>query len=101
MGSRLGKLPFSKELMPFRTISLPSGGQAVETAIENAIRVLVENDITQQHVVIRPDKSDIPEFLEDGSRFNAQISYVVVGASPSVPHSVDAAFTFIRDQSGK
>jgi glucose-1-phosphate thymidylyltransferase len=98
VGSRLGNLPFSKELMPVRTISFACGGGAVESAIENAIKVLVENDITQQHIVIRPDKSDIPEFLADGSHLHAQISYVVVGASPSVPHSVDAAFALVRER---
>jgi len=95
-GSRLGKLPFSKELLPLNLSGESTNGESTPVAIENAIASLVESDITCQHVVIAPGKWDIPAYLGDGTRLKACISYVVAESSPSVPHSLDAAYEFIE-----
>ena len=93
-GSRLGRLPLSKELLPVRLFGSASTGGSMECAIERAVSVLVDNDITRQYVVIRPGKWDIPSYLLDGSALGAQLAYLVAEASPSVPHSLDAAYPF-------
>lgn len=96
IGSRLGRLPFSKELLPVQiSDSTPAAG-AVECAIENAVNVLVSNDISQQFVILRPGKWDIPAYLLSGSHLNADIAYLLAEASPSVPRSLDAAYPFVR-----
>lgn len=95
-GSRLGRLPFSKELMPIAVRGRDSTREIIVTALENAISMLVENDITCQHVVIAPGKRDIPTYLGDGARLESSVSYHVVDASPSVPHSLDAAYALTR-----
>jgi len=95
-GSRLGKLPFSKELLPLKLSTDTSRAGGTPVAIENAIASLVESDITRQHVIIAPGKRDIPAYLGDGTRIKARISYHVAESSPSVPHSLDTAFEFIE-----
>ena len=96
IGSRLGRLPFSKELLPLRARDSDSAAGAVECAIENAVNVLVTNDISRQFVILRPGKWDIPAYLVSGSRLQADIAYLIADASPSVPVSLDAAYSFVQ-----
>jgi glucose-1-phosphate thymidylyltransferase len=96
IGSRLGRLPFSKELLPVRIGETDSAAGAVECAIDNAVKVLVENDISRQFVILRPGKWDIPAYLVSGSHLHADIGYLLADASPSVPKSLDAAYAFVR-----
>lgn len=96
LGSRLGRLPFSKELMPVRLHGSDGDRGLLDTAIGNAVATLAANDITCQYVVVRPGKWDIPAYLGDGARFGAALSYLVAEASPSVPHSLDVAYPFVR-----
>lgn len=95
-GSRLGKLPFSKELLPLRKTTESPFQSNTPVAIENAVGVLVDGDITCQHIIIASGKTDIPEYLGDGRRFGASISYHLADGSPSVPHSLDAAYPFVE-----
>lgn len=95
-GSRLGRLPFSKELLPIGFAGVAGPGRGVLVAIENAIASLVENGVTRQHVIIAPGKWDIPAYLGDGSQLEASISYLIADASPSVPHSLDVAHRFVE-----
>jgi glucose-1-phosphate thymidylyltransferase len=64
----------------------------IQPAIENSIRFLLECGAQQQHIVISPGKRDIPDYLGDGSQLGAGICYTTVADSPSVPHSLDAAY---------
>jgi len=96
IGSRLGRLPFSKELLPLQTSDSDTAAGAVQCAIENAVNVLVKNDISRQFVILRPGKWDIPAYLVNGSHLQADIAYLLADASPSVPVSLDAAYSFVR-----
>ena len=92
-GSRLPNLSGSKELLP-----LPGENDAgTQPAIEYSARFLLSCGITQQHVVIAPDKRDIPEFLGDGSRLGARLSYTEIAESPGVPNSLAAACGQVED----
>jgi glucose-1-phosphate thymidylyltransferase len=85
--SRLPNLPCSKELLP-----LPDENDVgTQLAIEYSVGFLLDCGIRRQHVVIAPAKRDIPEFLGDGSRLGARVSYTEIADSPDVPHSLAAA----------
>ena len=90
--TRLGELPYSKELLPVPDRGTGSVQPGTQIAIESTVRFLLECGVTQQGVVIAPAKQDIPNYLGDGSRLGASITYTVVANSPSVPHSLDAAY---------
>lgn len=93
--TRLGGLPYSKELLPVPNRGTGSVQATTQIAIESTARFLLKCGVFQQHVVISPEKQDIPDFLGDGSRLETSIAYTVVTNSPSVPHSLDAAYNSI------
>jgi glucose-1-phosphate thymidylyltransferase len=90
--TRLGELPYSKELLPVPDRGTGSVQAGTQIAIESTARFLLECGATQQRVVIAPAKQDIPNYLGDGSELGASIAYTVVADSPGVPHSLDAAY---------
>ena len=93
--TRLGELPYSKELLPVPDRGTGSVQPGTQIAIESTARFLLDCGVAQQHVVIAPAKQDIPNYLGDGSRLGASITYTVVANSPSVPHSLNAAYDSI------
>lgn len=93
--TRLGELPYSKELLPVPDRGTGSVQPGTQIAIESTARFLLECGVRQQHIVIAPAKQDIPSYLGDGSRLGASIAYTVVANSPGVPHSLDAAYSGI------
>jgi len=93
--TRLGELPYSKELLPVPDRGTGSVQAGTQIAIESTARFLLDCGVTLQHVVTAPAKQDIPNYLGDGSRLGASIAYTVVANSPSVPHSLDAAYDSI------
>ena len=62
-----------------------------QLAIEYSVRFLLSCGIEQQQLAIAPTKRDITEFLGDGSRLGARISYTEIAESPGVPYSLAAA----------
>jgi glucose-1-phosphate thymidylyltransferase len=96
LGSRLGRLPCSKELLPVRMPDTDAGSGRGMTAIDNAVGALVASDITCQYVILRPGKWDIPAYLGDGSRLGAALSYLVAESSQSVPESLNIAYPYVR-----
>jgi glucose-1-phosphate thymidylyltransferase len=82
--------------MPVRSRGIDQDPGAIEVAIENAVKLLAENGISRQFVIIRPGKWDIPAYLVNGSHLGADLSYLVADASPSVPHSLDTAHAFVQ-----
>lgn len=90
--TRLGNLPYSKELLPVPRRANSDTPDGLQLAIENSVTFLLDCGIQQQHVVIAPAKQDIPDFLGDGERLGAAISYTTIADSPSVPHSLAAAY---------
>jgi glucose-1-phosphate thymidylyltransferase len=95
--TRLGELPYSKELLPVPNRGTGLVQATTQIAIESTARFLLECGAAQQHIVIAPAKQDIPNFLGDGRRLGASITYTVVANSPSVPHSLDATYDSIAD----
>jgi glucose-1-phosphate thymidylyltransferase len=95
-GSRLGDLPFSKELLPLSD-SVPTSKPApCRVAIDNALETMASAGISETCIVIAPDKLDIPAHTGDGKRYGQRISYVIVEDSRNVPSSLDSAFFIAR-----
>jgi len=90
--TRLGELPYSKELLPIPARTDERDRAGIRLAIENSVRFLLECGIRRQHVIIAPAKQDIPAHLGNGEHLGASIGYTEILDSPSVPHSLDAAF---------
>jgi glucose-1-phosphate thymidylyltransferase len=86
--SRLPGIDGSKELLP---VPDPDGAGHL-AAIEFGLRILLDCGIAHQHVVIAPGKTDIPDYLGNGERRGVRLSYTTIADSPSVPHSLDAAY---------
>ncbi len=91
-GSRLGRLPFSKELFP---VDLTE--DKITVAAEHLMRGMKIAGISQFHLVIRKGKWDIPAYF--GSRFDDEvpIAYHLTTYGYGVPFSVHQAYSFIRN----
>ena len=98
--TRMGNLPFSKELLPLANKSdLPKDpGSDPAVAIDFALATLSEAGVGETCIVIAPGKWDIPAHTGDGSRSGQAIAYVLAEASPSVPASLDKAWVLTRDR---
>ena len=98
--TRMGDLPFSKELLPLADKSdLPRDpGSDPAVAIDFALATLSEAGVSETCIVIAPGKWDIPAHTGDGSRSGQAIAYVLAEASPSVPASLDKAWVLTRDR---
>ena len=98
---RLGWLPCSKELLPL----LRSAPRSVEEAGEvepepvcyGVLRAMSQAGIQRAYVTIRNGKWDVPDHLGRGQRVGLALSYLVLDASPSPAHSIDAAYPFTAD----
>jgi glucose-1-phosphate thymidylyltransferase len=98
--TRMGDLPFSKELLPLANKSdVPQDtGSVPAVAIDFALAALSEAGVAETCIVIAPGKWDIPEHTGDGSRSGQAIAYVLAEASPSVPASLDKARVLTRER---
>lgn len=94
---RLGRLPCSKELLPIEVRKDDAGGRLV-TAIDRALDCFAACDVEAAHIIIRPEKSDIPAYVGDGSRNGLRVNYVTIEESGSVPESLDSAYPLVRGQ---
>jgi glucose-1-phosphate thymidylyltransferase len=98
--TRMGDLPFSKELLPLANKSdLPKDpGSDPAVAIDFALTTLSQAGVGETCIVIAPGKWDIPAHTGDGSRSGQAVAYVLADASPSVPASLDKAWLLTRDR---
>ncbi len=91
IGSRLGKLPVSKEVYPIIRNSRAT------VLCENLIRYYSLADIRNIHFVIRKGKWDILDYLGDGSGYGVNISYLIAGLPHGTPFTVDQAYSYVQD----
>lgn len=88
---RLGKIECSKELLPIKSFS---GEQPV---CANLLRQFHKAEAHRTCVVLRHAKIDIPAALGSGKGYGLSLQYIGVDSSPSVPHSIDAAYAEIKN----
>ena len=91
--TRLGKLPFSKELYP---LGIEKGEVMVTSRY--VMDSMAEAGASQIHMVIRDGKWDIPAYY--GSRFSEGvfIGYHIAEYGYGVPFTVNQAYPFVKDK---
>jgi len=95
--TRLGPLPFSKELYPVTVRTETDGcGHHITVAGHYLIERIRHGGATRAFVVLRPGKWDIPQFFGDGSCMNLSLAYLIVHVPFGVPFSLDQAFPFVQ-----
>jgi glucose-1-phosphate thymidylyltransferase len=90
---RLGKLPYSKEVM-----RLPARSGRSSVMSENLIRYFRLAGIQNLFFIIRKGKWDIPDYFGDGSSFGLNIGYLMMNQPFGTPYTINQAFPFIRDK---
>jgi glucose-1-phosphate thymidylyltransferase len=86
-GSRLGHLPFSKELFPLGKKDR-QGKESIKVTSEYLIDHMLDAGITNIHFVLRNGKWDIPSFYGGGMCFGFSATYHIADYAYGVPFSV-------------
>ncbi len=95
IASRLGSLPFSKELLPigFYEGKKESGLKAVSTYL---LEKFHHAGVRKVYVVIRKGKWDIPNYFGDGSKIGVKLAYLITAHQFGVPYTLDQAYQFVK-----
>lgn len=89
---RLPGLGCSKEIVPVGTAPDGRGGKRPKAVCEYLLEALAEAGIGRGFMVLRPGKQDVPGWLDSLPEPPLALSYPLVEDSPSVPHTLDAAY---------
>lgn len=93
-GSRLGKMPCSKEILP---IVRKTGSTITQSVVcENLIRYYRLAEVDCIYLILRSGKWDIPTYLGDGSNFGVNIAYLIMNLPHGTPFTLDQAYPFVR-----
>jgi len=93
IASRLGKLPYSKEIMP-----LPGMKDKASVLSGNLVRYFRQAGINNLYFIIRKGKWDIPEYYGDGTSFGVNIGYLMMNLPFGTPFTISQAIPFIGDK---
>jgi glucose-1-phosphate thymidylyltransferase len=95
--TRLGRLPFSKELYPigFENYNKKINPKVVSSYLLDNMAIA---GVTSFHFIIRNGKWDIPAFFESGKKFGYNICYHIADNEYGVPFTVNQAFPFYKDK---
>ena len=96
-GSRLGSLPFSKELYP---IGFPKDNDKnyVKVVSSYLIDYMKEAGINNFHIIIKEGKWDIPTYFNKVPNWNLNFCYHIANVDYGVPFSLNMAYPFIKDK---
>lgn len=94
LGSRLGQIPFSKELFP---IGFKADGTS-KVVSEYLLELVREAGAEQVFFTLRNGKWDIPGYFGDGSNYNMAFAYLLMNRPYGTPFSVDQAYSFVKDK---
>lgn len=96
--SRLGRLPCSKELLPF---GFHKDGIGKRLQPKSVSQYLLERmqlaDVSKVYIILRKGKWDIPNYFGDGALLNINIAYLLMDLPFGVPFTVDQAYPYIKD----
>lgn len=94
LGSRLGQMPFSKELYPF---GFKADGTP-KVVSECLLGLMHQAGAEQVYFILRSGKWDIPAYYGDGSNYSMAFAYLMMNRAYGTPFSVDQAYSFVRDK---
>jgi glucose-1-phosphate thymidylyltransferase len=92
---RLGKLPFSKELLPVG-VRESEDGPVVRLACDALLEALRVAGAVRAYVVVRDEKLDVVRHLGAGEDFGVPLAAICLRDSRSLPESLDRAWPFVR-----
>lgn len=93
--SRLAPLPCSKELLPIGFRATASGPRPKVVA-SYLLDSFIEAGVRDVFWLLDRGKADVMSYFGSGAAFGARLAYVAVDSSPSVVHTVDRAWSFLR-----
>jgi len=93
VASRLGKLPCSKEILPYREAS---GRVSVLSA--NLLHYFSLAGIQKALFIIRKGKWDIPEYFGDGRQLGIDLGYLITGQNNGTPYTLNQACAFVSNR---
>jgi glucose-1-phosphate thymidylyltransferase len=93
--TRLGSLPFSKELLPigFYKGVKESKLKVVSTSLLEKLR---QAGVRKVYTIIREGKWDILKYYRDGSKIGVQLAYLIAAYPFGVPYTLDQAYPFVK-----
>jgi dTDP-glucose pyrophosphorylase len=97
-GTRLGSLPFSKEIFPVAWSVGEDGAPRPRVAAEWLLRGFQAAGARRAFVVLRDGKWDIPACLGDGERFGLSLAYLLMRWPHGQPFTLDAAHPFLGEE---
>lgn len=92
--TRLGKLPFSKELYPIE-FDQEISPKAVSSFLIKSMR---EGGVKNYHLILRDGKWDIPSFFGSGKDFKVNFCYHIAKYGYGVPFTINQAYPFIKNK---
>ncbi len=96
---RLGKIPCSKEILPFYTGSTDNKKNfrmnVISEHLINSYRIAGIKNI---YFILRQGKWDIPSYYGDGTDFGVNISYLIMNLPYGTPFTLDQAYHFTKDK---
>lgn len=97
--SRLGAMPFSKELLPvgFEPDANAPGGVRVKPVASYLLEQFRRAGCRQAFFVVREGKWDIADYFGCGARFGLDIGYLLMNEPYGPPFSIDQATPFVTD----
>ena len=93
--TRLGELPFSKELFP---IGFDKNKGFPKPVSSYLLENMAMAGVSEFHFVIRNGKWDIPAFFRSGKRYNFNICYHIADYEYGVPFTVNQVYPLSKDK---
>jgi glucose-1-phosphate thymidylyltransferase len=95
---RIAPLPCSKELYPIGFRLIEDGkGLRPKVACHYLLEKMSLAGINKVYIILRQGKWDIPTYLGDGSMFNINYAYLMMGLPFGTPFTLDQAYPFVQN----
>jgi glucose-1-phosphate thymidylyltransferase len=97
-GSRLERLPCSKELLPVFFANNITGKQMPAKVVSHCLLDRMQRaKVSKVFVILRKGKWDIPAYFGDGKNLGISLAYLMMDLPFGVPYTVDQAYPFVKD----
>lgn len=98
IATRIGPLPFSKELYPIGFRPLANGqGLRPRPVCHYVLERMRRAGIGRAFLVLRNGKWDIPAYLGNGAALDMHLAYLMMQRPYGAPYTLDEAYPFVQD----